>query len=305
MSPEDEVRDCQRYSDTVALFYILKDALDKAGAKVEVEQDRKTPVGQVRCPDFLVVDHGDIIDVLEHKGSLTDPAHTLEEFNDVAKKYAEFDTSNGISRPQVTLLYPARQRSVVDRIRTQVDSKLTLCAFDQTSSDTSLSFKLEGKVTSTVLDGVLRGPPIIYEPAIVRSTYKFIRSDPPTAYIASEVWRVFPGMRNVKEADQTTHEVARSVLLTRMKDFYPPWIRGNDQVNSARIDRALTFLHLAKFIDWSPGSNKIRVNSSRGTRSGDLLETFARLYVKMNARRGKKVPRGIPRGQKTLDQFPR
>lgn len=303
MEARDVVRDCQRYSDTVAFFYVFSKGLADAGAKVEVEHDMRTPKGNRRSPDFVVFDGLTVSDVLEHKGSLTDPSHTLEEFNNVEKKYRELLGSNGTDRPKVTLLYPSNQERVVDAIRSQIEPSLNLCAFDQTSAETEISFTLSGNTQSTIVEQILRGAPLQYDPAIVRSTYKYIRAGPPVPYVASEVWRILPTFKGVKEADMRIYDVDRTLLLDRMRQFYPPWIRDVQQVNASRVDDALEFLHWADFVQWKPGNRLIRVNSTRGSRSGDHLETLAREYVKyLEQRAGRRSVR-VEQGQKTLDQF--
>jgi hypothetical protein len=80
MDGREVVRDCQLYSDSVAFFYVLYSQLSEAGLSVEVEADRNTPRG-IKRPDFLISKSGRLTDVLEHKASLSDPAHTLAEFN--------------------------------------------------------------------------------------------------------------------------------------------------------------------------------------------------------------------------------
>lgn len=304
MEARDVVKECQRYSDTVAFFYVFSKGLVDSGVKVEIEQDRRSPTGARRVPDFLVIDGSKITDVVEHKGSLTDPEHTLEEFNEVAKKYSRIEGNDGVEEPRVTLLYPLHQKRVVDAVRVRIDSSLNLCGFDQTSKETEVSFALSGNVHSSGVDRVLRGPPLQYDPAIVRSTYKYIRSDPPVAYVASEVWRILPTFKGVKEADLRIYDVSRDLLLERMRQFYPPWIRELQQINSARVDGALLFLNSAGFVQWKPGNRIIRVNSTRGSRSGDHLETFAREFVKHIERRAGRRPMGVAKGQRTLDQFP-
>ncbi|MFQ5911442.1 MAG: hypothetical protein ACE5IJ_12100, partial [Thermoplasmata archaeon] len=188
-------------------------------------------------------------------------------------------------------------------VSSQLPAELTLCSFDQTTRDTELRFKLKGSINHDPLEVILTGSPIVYRPELVHSRHKFVRGDPPTIYTAFEVWLMLPTFQNIRTAHEPSFIVNRQALLERARVFYPPWIRNNMQINANRVNHALSFLNEIDFVDWEPGEDEIVVYSTRGTRSGDLLEYFAERWTALLK---KPPPRGVAvlsDSQKTLADF--
>lgn len=301
---EDVLADCYLYGDTVTFFYVFQNALSDAGLKVEVEHDFDSPSGVKKSPDFAVLDEDTITDVLDHKASLPTPELAVKDLNRLAEKYRELSHNGVPSSPRISVLYPVGKQGIIDKISKALPANLTLCSFDQTTYDTEIDFKLHGQVNSSELSDVLRGGAVSFEPSIVRSSYKFIRADPPIPYTAFHLWGVFPTFLDIKSSGQKSFVVDRDNLLQRMENFYPPWIRNNKQVNSNRVANALRFLAQIKFVEWAPGDRDVLVYSTRGTRAGDLLQYFAEKWATAHKKRARKPMGKKATIQMTLPHFP-
>lgn len=289
MDKEEVLRDCYNYGDTVTFFFVFYETLRNAGLTVEVERDFHGPKGIKRNPDFAVLEARRILDVLDHKASLPNPELAQSGLTRLHEKYRVLIHDGHKSRPQVTVLYPESKQAILDAVKGRIPKELTCVSFDQTSSDSEIRFHRQGEVRTKQLETLLDGHPFAFDPAKVRSTYKFIRSDPPVVYTASDLWRTFPTFRDVKTADREQFAVDRNQLLDRMLVFYPPWIRNNSQLNAGRVDAALAFLSTIKFVKWEPGGGRIQVDPSKGRRSGNILEYFADRFAKLHTKRRRKT----------------
>ena len=300
---EAVLAECYQYSNTANLFYVLYQHLKAMGITAEIEHDFTTPSGGKRNPDFAILDGNTLTDVLEHKASLPTPQHALSEVKRVAIKYKTLVYQGVVSTPKVILLYPREKQGVVDQIDKKIPPAVTLCSFDQASSDTKIWFKLQGPTNSNALKQVIGGQPLDYDPALVRSTYKFIRADPPPTYTAFRVWGIFPTFLDIKSSGARSYLVKRDALIQRMAVFHPPWIRNNNQITSDRVGNALAFLARIDFVDWEPGERDIWVNASRGTRAGDLLQYFSEKWSKLHQRKRRKRVGAKPTTQLQLTEF--
>jgi len=278
--PVDKIlKDCDDYTDSVTFFSVFKDEMDKAKLSCEVEHDFKISGSkrENRNPDFAIMKGNDIIDVIEHKASISSPQNALEEFTDAEKQYRILDYNGVVSKPSITVLYPEWSRIHVDKVRDKVPSDVSLCAFDQTSADDVITFKLEGDGCCDDVKEILDGNSIRFK-ATAYSKYKFIRRDPPIPYTAFQIWGLLYGFLDSKSSDKVEIPVSYKELCRRAEYFFPPWIRNNHQVKSNRMMSALKFLQTTKFVKIA-GDDTIVRYSNRGTKSGDLQAYFAKKYA--------------------------
>lgn len=304
-SREGALRLCYKYVDTAAFFSVFSEKLSAAEILVEVERDFGTPGGGIARPDFVILERKKIVDALEHKASLPNPDQALLDLGEVHTKYSKLENEGVNSSPLVTLLYPIEKQDIIDEIAPELSSGLHLCGYDQVTKDTELRFRPKGQVRNERLNQILAGPPIVYQPEIVRSKYKFIRASPPTIYTAFELWRMFPLFQSVRTAHEPSHVVNLEQLTERARVFYPPWIRNNQQINSRRVRRALQFLDSIDFIDWKRGRSDIVVYRNRGRRSGDLLAYFSERWASLKPARGRRGKIGaISDDQTSISDFP-
>lgn len=295
------LQDSYDYSSTVGFFVVLSERLTEKGIGHEVEQDFLTPDGETRTPDFAILEGNEVLDVLEHKASVSGPKGALDEAKSVAAKYRLLIRSGVKSTPQVTFLYPIKKQEIMDEIEDDLPDELTLCSFDQETSHTELRFKLKGAVKSKPLRALLQGDPITFNPSISFSKYKYIKAGPPVTYTAADIWTMFPVFRSIQDVGHPSYEVNRDLLIERAKDFYPPWIRNNNQITTGRVDTALEFLDAIDFIDWKPGRPRIIVYTNKGSRSGEVLAYFAHRLAKIRAKQAKRRGRvAYEKGQTTL-----
>ncbi len=299
------LQDCYDYHFTVGFFVVLTEKLTDLGIRHEVERDFLTSDGETKTPDFVVFDGDEMTDVLEHKASLSGPKGALDEAKSIAAKYKLLMHEREKSAPQVTLLYPIKKQETMDEVADELPDGLTLCSFDQETSHTELRFKLKGPVRSKPLRLLLQGDPIVFNPSISLSKYKYIKAGPPVTYTAADVWTLLPIFRGIQDVGRPSFEVDRGLLIERAKSFYPPWIRDNNQVTTARVDDALEFLDLIDFIDWKPGRSKIIIYTNKGSRSGEVLAYFAERMAKIRAKQARRRGRvAYAKGQTSLFDRP-
>lgn len=274
------VRQSQIYADTVCFFQVLQGELQRAGLDCRVEEDFDAVDGAKKRPDFSVFGASEFTDVLEHKGSLPEPRYAIKELRQVATKYSQLLHDGKKVAPRVTVLYPASRAKVVNAIKSELPEGLTLCEFDQTTADDVLSFRLMGEVRSTVLRKIMAGP-LRYNPTSVRSSYRFIRADPPGIYTAFNTWQMMFSFRGIDTADSDSFPVERDALLERVNTFCPPWIRNNLQLRTQRLSQAITFLGRLEFVSLERSGQRILVHSEKGSRAGDLLRYFAQHWPRV------------------------
>jgi hypothetical protein len=300
MDAADVIEECFVYADSVAFFFVFQRHLDSLGLEVEVEHDFVTPDGRQRVPDFVTIDGGEIVEVIEHKGSLPWKDFALKELNSVAKKYSEFRVGSRTSRPQVSVVYPSNCGAKVDKIRDGINSELGLYTFDQTTSDTEISFQLQRGPESTTLKRIVAGGAIQYDPIEARSSYKYLRAEPPVPYTAIDLWAVLSTFRGLADSGRESFRVRAEDVRTRHSAYYPPWIRNNLQLNSSRLGRGLRFLSQLGFVESSSGP-VLTVFPDRGSRSGELLQYFSNKYASSRVHTGSQSrPK---RAQMSLDSF--
>lgn len=274
------VRQSQIYADTVCFFQVFSGELKAVGSDCEVEADIDSTDGAKKRPDFSLTKGSDLSDVVEHKGSLPEARLATKELRAVATKYSKLIHEGKPVSPHITVLYPASRTKVVKAIKPDLPKELTLCEFDQATVDDVLTFKLDGQVNSPVLRKVLSGP-IRYNPTSVRSTYKFIRADPPGIYTSFTIWQMLYPFRGVETSDSESFPVEREALLERVNTFCPPWIRNNLQLRTNRVGQALAFLGRLEFVSLERSGQRIIVHSEKGSRAGDLLRYFAQQWPRL------------------------
>lgn len=304
-------QECHVYQDTVTFISVMYEFGVNNSILLEIEKDYLGLDGNPKTPDISLVEVGSVIDVIEHKGAMSEnPQAAYDEVMGVASKYSQLECEGRVSSPRVALLYPSCSDSVVREIRPGLPENLTLCCFDQSSSDNEISFSIVGKSKSKLVDEIVTRAPIKYNPSTIRSTYKFIKASPPLIYTAYQIRSQFYIYRDIKSTGEDEYQVSRSKLLRDAQTFYPPWIRNNLQLNSSRVDAALEFLDEIDFVSWS-GEDDICVYPSKGSRSGDQIDYFAKRLAairmkerKKREKREMKISKSQQRGQQsTLTRF--
>jgi hypothetical protein len=273
---EKLIKECHIYQDTVTFFSVIYEFGNNNSIPLQIEKEFQGMDGNNKTPDFALVQGSHIVDVLEHKGTLSaSPQAAIDEVNEVVAKYSKLKKDDVVSSPNIAFLAPSCADEVVKKIRPEIPSNVTLCCYDQSSVDDEIGFSIIGRSSSRLVDDILSRTPIKFRPSLIRSTYKFIKASPPLIYTAYQLRSQFYIYRDIRSADEDEYRVSRRKLLSDAETFYPPWIRNNHQLNAGRVDDALRFLDQIGYVSWKSG-DEILVYPSMGSRSGDQIEYLAR-----------------------------
>jgi hypothetical protein len=297
-------KDCADYLDSVTFFSVLSESLFERGIKVEIEHDfnvtgkTNSPVN----PDFAIIENNGIIDILEHKASMSSPRNALSEIRKAHSNYSRLDYNGSPCTPKITILYPLNDKDVIDEIRGETPPEISLCSFDSKSDDGIITFNLEGDICCKKAKELINGNSIRFR-ATKYSNYKYIRHNAPTVYNAIIVWGLLYSFLDVRSARTNQQEVSRKVLIERGENYYQPWIRNNKQIRTDRINDGLQFLAKIKFIKVIDGDT-ILVLLNRGTKAGDLTDYFIRKYVEDKLQQTQRKSKRYKKGEKVLEEEP-
>jgi hypothetical protein len=301
MDAADVLQECYVYENSVAFFVVFHKHLGSLGTRVEVEHDFDSPTGVKRVPDFAILEGEQIVEVVEHKGSLpSSNEYASKEVNSAAKKYSNLIHEGTSARPRISVVYPIKSQVRINKIRDTVDSTIGLYSFDQSSSETELSFTLDRGPESPLLSRLIADGPIVYDPVLARSRFKYLRAEPPLILVAINLWAVLSTFKTMADVGKASFQVNLNSLREVHAAFYPPWIRNNLQLNSSRLTRALAFLARLEFVEVHRGGS-VTVFPERGSRSGELGQYFANKFASIAG--GRASGTTAKRAQLSLDAF--
>ncbi|KAA0006376.1 MAG: hypothetical protein FE045_03320 [Thermoplasmata archaeon] len=299
---EDVKKAEENYLNTIYIFRTLSELFDRNQVNHEIEHDvMKCTDEPPVTPDFLIFLNGKITDVIEHKSSLN-VSYGKEILEEIIEKYNCLKYNDIEYHPQIICLIPLRSLKIMEEIRNKENIKIWLAGFDIDYDVRKITFeihdKLQNKKIEEILNMVIPFDPIEY------SEYRFIKAEPkyPT-YTALTLWvNVLLSLQDPYIGKNNFFEVDFKMVSKRARNFFPEWIRNNEQLTNNRIKRGLEFLKKIGFIKWDGRKDPIVVYYTKGTKVGDLREYFAKKFVELYGEKKIKKEKGKIL---TLDYFSR
>lgn len=290
---EDIKREITLYSKTILFFACFYKHLKSRGIRVEVEQKLKNKI-----PDFIIYKKNDITTIIEHKASLPyNKEHALKTIREVYNKYSNLSNINY----DIAILCPVTVEKVLKEIKEDILDTIVLI-FDLNQEEGKISIsKFVGNINDIKLNEA-----IDIDISCNRedfSRFKFIRKPPPNPiYTAYFLWNVvFNAFKEPEYYTEESFEIKYENIVREANTFYPEWIKNKSQVSKGEINKALDFLKKIGFIKWNREKEKITIFHKRGTRIGDIIEYFAKKYVKFKEKEVKKSK--LKPGQLSLDRW--
>lgn len=285
-TPDEVVKECLNYIETVVVFSFLQSKFNDAGIKHDIEKNIKLPSPKDKGTPDITIYKTDVSDIIEHKASLPlDEELAKKEVEECYKKYNKVIYNECECNPNVIFLYPKKKQYMIEKIKDDIPSNLNICYFEL--SDKEITFQKDTKANHKDLQHILKLSPY----SCMRhhfSKHKWIKAEPHVVYTAFEVNQILRMFLDVKTVTQDSFIVNRDDVLSNMKTFYPPWINKDlNQINSNRLNNSLEFLDKIDMVDWERDSGEITVYRGKGKRSGDIIQTFATKWCKLQEKEQK------------------
>ncbi len=224
----------------------------------------KTPDLLISSDNFLIVDHKYTESTDER--TLADKVNEMSEYkstfllhNNKNNKDIEFD-------PECVMLVP---ESAVKYFRKNLNSPVTW------------GYKLNGDVTieqgiGTVQDSkilALFNPSMWFQKAEEIAKYKFVISDAPLAYSASQVYTIlWTLMSSPSDYFATEFKVKYDTILEQFNHLFPQWVSPEvKQMNVTRLREALIFLQELGWVRWLESDKEVIVFKQKGRNMGDII----------------------------------
>ena len=304
MQTKDEIlAEKEVYWNSVLFFAAFFTFCSKNGIPCFIEPKFKGNDGNPKYPDFAIFKKKVLKIILEHKGSLPKDLDKIYKIvSETKEKYEILEVNSHKISSRVVLLFPKSCEEIID----QIDNKkidLEIIVFNlRDEENISFVWFFKKPIRDSLLDQIVSTKIPCNEDDF--SKYKFIRKDPHpiyTAWILKNL--IFPCFKTPYNYGKEKFRIQLKNIYEQAESFFPPWI-GTDikQITSRRINKALDFLKFVKFIDLDIQSKEVIFYNNRGTRTGDILEYFAKkwlIYTK-KSKKGDKKPK---KGQRDLSSW--
>ncbi len=296
MTDIDPLKECRDYTKKIFFFGTVRNKLNSCKIPNDVEPIFQNDI----CPDFLITKSCNT--VLEHKYSLPrEKDYIIAEICDCSIKYKVLKKESQEIHSEVIVALPETCRDGITNAIKELKNEEVVWIFNLNLDQQQLKFEqVHGNPKNDSLKECLLKEPLTFIPTDF-SRIKFLRKDEPhPVYTAVQLWVQFKTYLTALTKEKYI-DVTYDKLIQDLQVSYPQWVKDKEQLTKGRVNKALVFLKKIGFLQVHEGG-KLRIFHTRGTKTDDLNEYFAKKWREHYPPEGGRLPdeRGV---QQTLSEF--